>query len=499
MAEGALEKYPLTVPWLFAGTMLAMVIGVVSNSFLPAYAIIVLIAGIAITWRRGEAPIFAFVISYQWMSITIGYWYEKVYGFFPSTYRPGDIEVTVLLSLSGLLVLALGLRFMTWLVDRLVPAPTGRGRQELGVGNLKGLFLMIVVVYASDYVVVINPKTFGGFGAIVERVLDLRQVLLLVLWYEVLRQRTGFFFMWASLVWVFIPRLGAYYSDFKSPLIMLGIVLASSWRPWERHWWRRGLVTAVRGAPVAAALVLLVLVWQAGVKQETRRAYDRELVGRSPSERISFFLSNARETLPTVFEDTGSVVEGLVERLSYITFFSLTLDHVPAREPFAGGELLRMALVNGGTPRFLFPDKPVLPSDSYFTRRFTGIMVPDEATSISIGYMAEFYADWGLTGMFISVFGFGCWMALGAAAVRQFAGPALLANAVLIMVFLRVAEFETQFVKAFGGLNIAVIVILVMLGVSRGWIARIGNLVPVGSRPGVNDAAAGPAARSESA
>jgi len=357
-----------------------------------------------------------------------------------------------------------------------------------------------VALYAVDYVVVINPKTFAGFDAIVERVLDLRQVLLLVLWYEVLRQRAGFFFMWASLLWVFVPRLGAYYSDFKSPLIMVAIVLASSWRPWDPYWWRRGLATALRAAPVVAALMFFVLVWQTGVKQETRRAYDRDLVGQSPSERIAFFLTNAKDALPTVFEDTGGVVEGLVERLSYITFFSLTLDHVPAREPFAGGELLRMAVLNGFMPRFLFPDKPVLPSDSTFTRRFTGIMVPEEATSISIGYMAEFYADWGLTGMFVSVFGFGCWMALGAAAVRRFAGPALLANAALIMVFLRVAEFETQFVKAFGGLNIAVIVILVTLAISRGWIARIGHLVPVEARPGANVAPAPlPEARSESA
>jgi hypothetical protein len=39
-------------------------------------------------------------------------------------------------------------------------------------------------------------------------------------------------------------------------------------------------------------------------------------------------------------------------------------------------------------------------------------------TSISIGYMAEFYADWGVAGMFASILGYGLWMGAIARGLR---------------------------------------------------------------------------------
>ena len=96
-----------------------------------------------------------------------------------------------------------------------------------------------------------------------------------------------------------------------------------------------------------------------------------------------------------LFEDPEPYVEALVERVSYITFFSRVLEHVPSREPYADGELLRMAFLNAFVPRFLVPT-----SRNCRPTRTTRAASPASRwrkgeTSISIGYMAEFYADWG--------------------------------------------------------------------------------------------------------
>ena len=100
-------------------------------------------------------------------------------------------------------------------------------------------------------------------------------------------------------------------------------------------------------------------------------------------------------------------------------------------------------------------------------------------TSISIGYMAEFYVDWGFQGMLFAVFCFGCWIGVASAAVRRLSGPAIFVNAVMIMVFLRVSEFETQFVKSLAAMNMSLVVNLVMLALARPFVTRVIDLRPI--------------------
>jgi len=137
------------------------------------------------------------------------------------------------------------------------------------------------------------------------------------------------------------------------------------------------------------------------------------------------------------------------------------LEHVPAREPHARGELLTMAFSNAFMPRFLFPEKRGLPSDSYYTRRFAGVLVTEGNTSISIGYMAEFYADWGTTGMLISTFGYGLLMGLAVWVIRA-QTPRFLTNPALVVTMLAVLPFEHQFIKSLATLLLSVVLATVM-------------------------------------
>src|SRR5262245_1929262 len=81
--------------------------------------------------------------------------------------------------------------------------------------------------------------------------------------------------------------------------------------------------------------------------------------------------------------------------------------------------------------------------------------------------MAEFYADWGLGGMFISVLGFGALMGIAAWIIRTRVRPGLLVSPALLTVLLQLATFEQQFIKAFAGLIVAVLVTVAVLAVCR--------------------------------
>ncbi len=343
--------------------VLGTLAGVIADDLNTAYAVFVLIAGTGLLWRKDDPPVLPFIIGLQWLSVTAGHWYASWFGTFPGYYVPGDVERTMTIALTGLLVLAVGARLTSQWAG-------GRGRAAEGPAvegpdsRVWPLFVVVMACYAVDYVYTLNAREFGGIASFVQRVLEFRQVLLVTLWLEILRSRRHVFLLFVSFAWAVIPRLGTYYSDFKSPIVLMLLVLAASWRPWESRWWPRSIVALLKGAPFAAALLILLLIWQGGLKRNTRMAHDAGAIGADPSQHISFFVENFRSELPALLEHPEPYVQALVERVSYITFFSRVLEHVPDREPYAHGELLRMAMLNAFVPRLLNPDKPELPSDS---------------------------------------------------------------------------------------------------------------------------------------
>lgn len=474
------SDYPLTVTWSAAALVVGSFLSVVADDLLSGYAVFVLVMGMGLTWRRGDPPVFPFVVFYQWVAITAGFWYERWTGVFPGTYAPGNLERTMGIALSGLLLLAVGIRvasqlLSTWERHRTRrAAPVAEGQR---LSSVWPLFVAVMAAYAVDYFVRVTPGEFGGLASVVQRLLEFRQVLLISLWLAILRNRRQLPLLFVSFAWAVAPRLGAYYSEFKSPLILILIVLTATWRPWDRDWWPRSLMTAVKGAPFVAVLVVLLLVWQGGLKRETRRALDGGFLSSEPVDRIGFFVDGLRSELPALAENPRPYVEALVERVSYITFFSRVLEHVPRQEPHARGELLRMAISNAVMPRFLFPDKAVLPSDSYYTRRFAGVRVAEGSTSVSIGYMAEFYADWGLGGMFVSIFAFGAWIGLLFGWLGRRVPVPFLRFGVLVVAFLSVADFEQQFIKGFAALNLNVLMMLAVVHAGGPWLSRVLGVV----------------------
>jgi hypothetical protein len=277
---------------------------------------------------------------------------------------------------------------------------------------------------------------------------------------------------------VFVPSLGSYFSDFKTPLILLFLVSLQFWQPWDPRAWKWSITAWTRTVGLVVAALFLMLVWQASVKKEARRIYDEGLVnGRI--DRAELFVKQVATAVPEVIDDPRPSIEILISRLSYIGFFSRVIEYVPAVEPHANGELLQMAITNAFMPRLVFPSKPVLPSDSYYTRRFTGIMVAEEGTSISIGYMAEFYADWGLAGMFLSILVYGCLIGACIEVVRRFVHPGILVNPFLIMLMMTVYQFEHQFIKTFAALISTTVAALLIQRAGRKTFLKSFGLIPL--------------------
>lgn len=158
----------------------------------------------------------------------------------------------------------------------------------------------------------------------------------------------------------------------------------------------------------AALLVHMLILWTS-VKGEYRNFVSAGVSGQS----VNVSRGEANEKLFDLVSNVDGPkyqegVEKFVDRLGYIQYFGASLDYVPRVVPYQNGQIYLGAVQHYLVPRFINPDKPIL-DDSKHTTEFTGIQVSgmEQATSFSLGYIADAYIDFGPFYMFPLLFAFG--------------------------------------------------------------------------------------------
>ena len=104
-------------------------------------------------------------------------------------------------------------------------------------------------------------------------------------------------------------------------------------------------------------------------------------------------------------EPISSGFDRLVFRTAYVEYFGAAHPNCAERVPHERGKLWGEALLHVLAPRILVPSKRVI-HDSDRTNAYSGVSVArgEDGTSISLGYMAESYIDFGPVGMFVPLF-----------------------------------------------------------------------------------------------
>jgi hypothetical protein len=153
----------------------------------------------------------------------------------------------------------------------------------------------------------------------------------------------------------------------------------------------------------------------------------------------------------------------LIRRVSYVDFFGVALDVVPRYVPFQDGAIWWDAVSRPFMPRLFFPHKEII-DDTKRTNEFTrGLAGPSGGssveTSVSLGYIAESYIDFGPYLMMAPPFLFGI---LCGQIFRRFlewkASRGLLGMGLSVAVLLPITFLEISITKAVAALAVSALV-----------------------------------------
>lgn len=405
---------------LWAGALLCLAGLFSSNPLLASGSIAALLAMFAMLWRPGEPPVLFYAIAYQWLQATILVFWANLQGLALDDLDPRLIslqggqtqvylEPATWLSLAGLLAVALGMR---------VAAGPPTGHRMIGTfaavtANITPnrafaacMLSMLAAGFTESFL-----SLLPGLSQPMLALANLHWVFVYIFTCVVLTQQRGY----AALALVFTIELGlgflGFFSEFKTVLVVMLLAALS-------------IPTALRGRRLWVAGVIVALAVLLGVVWSAIKIEYRDFLNQGSKEQV--VLVSRSQQIAELGRLIGEMdgerfaqgADRLVKRLTYVYFFSEAMQMVPQFVPHEDGALWGDAIYRTLVPRFLDPGKTAI-DDSERTAQYTGLFIigGDRGTSVSMGYVAESYIDFGPVFMVVPLF---LWGAFVGFAYRSF-------------------------------------------------------------------------------
>lgn len=439
-------------------------------TFEPLLAVGGIVAAIVIglLQREDRIPIALFCLGYQWLFIVSGITYRGFFGEYPSDLKPHSINLAVILLLTTFVTLAFGLRMGLRLVRSNATWRSKWARQPEFHYSIEKLFWWTVAVFGISWIVAANPRHIHyGASQIIYRILEFRLVFIYLLFVMVLRQRRGHGYALLGGLIVAVPALGSGKSTFAQILIVLFVAMISEARIFLPGDFFRSRRRAVIVAVLGVLLFTIAILWNGAVKGPWREMVRSGRVSSSLVGQVEQFIAISTFEIKNMDAKDGFL--DFAQRVSEIpVLMAYVMERVPDVIEHQQGALTYRAIRHVTMPRFLFPNKVNLGSDSVLVRKYTGLYVAgaESNTSIGLGYMVEFYIDYGPIGMAFAAFGFGFVIGVLYRSMYFFAPSKELYQGILIAVMLHhFMSFDGNLAKIAGGFLMAFVVQSGMLAV----------------------------------
>jgi len=466
------------------GSLIFVFGGVGPNSAWAFGAAVVFVLGTRWLWRPGEPPILLYVFFFQWMQVSLPIFHANWMGLSLNEYGEvrGNAEFAAWLSLAAMALLAAGMRLGARGPSRQAVEAARQQARSLRAGTV---FRVYFVAFAAAGVAQSVAGYGGGLTQPLLAVAGIRWTLFFVLAYVCFLQGAA-----ASRYWIMAfalelgLSLGGFFSGFRTVFMFtLFAMFAAGVRIRPRQ--------ALGLGAFGVLLLGMGVVWTA-VKMD----YRDYLSGGTGQQVITVPYGERLAKLGELVAalDGPALVDGfqtMLFRIGYIGYFAKVLDRVPAQFPHTEGAIWGDAILRPLMPRLLFPDKPVV-DDSERTAYYTGDRI-NPGTSVSIGWLAEAYIDFGVFGTLAVSLGYGYMLGrLYRWLLRGRYTKGLLGMGIGSAVLLGASAFESSATKLIAGLAVG----LLATWVFARWIVphSVPWLRPRGSRRAIAGPAPGPVA-----
>ncbi|MBF0623683.1 MAG: hypothetical protein HQL82_02630 [Magnetococcales bacterium] len=391
-------------------------------------------------------PVIPLAISFQWLQLTFGVFYYAFTGIEPMAMQV-DYHPMIYLGIVSLPILSLGI----FMGKRLFPAPpfvAEHARPLLFSMNFL-FFINLFLLIFKDQILTL-AWNIPLFSQAIIAIYNIKTGFLYLLLRELSRREKNGYILVILAAEVLVGFMG-YFADWRIPIILYFLVALEMFLSTEYS--RNKLRLGFQILSVTVFAFMIGILWS-GLKGDWRYYLENEYIADSGYVGKATKLTELIEA----WNKDESVREqshtDLVDRIWDIYYSSLTIERVPKVIPHSDGELIGDAIRHILMPRFLFPDKSALPSESFKVRKYSGVMVAggyDNATNIAFGYILESYVDYGVPLLGLPIFLFGILVGLSLSLISRLIRHVDMEIAILITISWQVlSRIEISWVKMLG-------------------------------------------------
>jgi len=338
-----------------------------------------------------KPAVFTIIFLYHFIQVSAGIWLSNYLGK-DINYRSGHSDAATIAGYTGLLVMFSPIIYFQ---NKIPTVSLETLRAHAGKLSIDKTFKAYIIAFFVTNALAGVALSLGGWAQIVLSFVNIKWFFFLLFGFQVVLKKRMQKQFYLAMGFEFIMGFFSYFSDFKTVVFFIGFIYII-------------FLVKVYLQQILVALLALTIVFYGGVFWSSIKGEYRAFLNQG-SNRQSVDVSK-NQALDKLLElsdkqDRSSFSQSIVtflDRIQYTYHLAKSMDRVPSVIPYQDGanwgETLEFVL----TPRILNPDKATYQASTK-TTKYTGIGYAGarSGTSVSLGYFADGYIDFGYFGMFI--------------------------------------------------------------------------------------------------
>jgi len=400
-----------------------------------------------------KPSVFTIMLFYHFLQISAGIW-ESNYLNEDINYRSPSLLYATVAAYIGLLALFLPIAYYQSKLPALSLAQLKKHADRLSIDKtFKAYVIGFFAMNALSGIAFFIPSLSQIFISIA----NIKWFLFLVFAFQSILKNRKRRELYIFCALEFVTGFISYFSEFKTIIFFILFLLLC-------------MLSVVRFNKMMIFVFALVLMFFGGVFWTSVKSDYRTFLNKgSKTQSVQVEKGEAFNKLLELSEKQNSnsftnAIEAFLDRLQYTYHLAKTMDRVPSIIPHQNGSNWGTTLVFVLTPRIINPNKGIYDA-SVKASKYSGIQYSGvkRGVSVSLGYFADGYIDFGYVGMFIPLLILG--LIYGSTYyyfIRKSSNNFVFNYAVVGALYMELFSFESDNIFVVGRLYVNLMVFLIL-------------------------------------